>query len=305
MTYASSHNSKITWQVTAATQGMTLQVFIQQQLGSAWSNKAIKRAIDSRACTVNGKLERFAQRPLWSGDTVVWQAPTPISKVKASPAIIYEDADLLVCDKPAGIVTELDAITAYLASSQPLWLVHRLDRETTGLLLVAKSAHVQQLLESQFKERAVEKVYLALTQGSPKPSQGYISNYLVPKGSYQGQTYWGVGESSHNKARHAATSWYTLANANGCAVVKCLPQTGRTHQLRVHLSHLGAPILGDYQYGQGLSANAASRCMLHAWKLTFKHPSTQRQLQLHCSPPKDWLAVWQAYGGTELPLSRY
>lgn len=290
MTSVSSPSSEGSWEVSASEQGMTLLRFLQARIESSRSAKSLKKDIESKGCFVNGQLERFAARPLWKGDKVLWRQSTIAAL--PSPSIIYEDESFLALDKPPGLVCEPSAIAGYLPRHSTLLLVHRLDRDTSGLLLLAKSRYAEEGLRAQFHQRVIVKSYIAISSDSPSLSEGTICNYMLAKGRYCGQTFWGCSDVQVKGSLYAETSWRTLAKASKFAILECHPKTGRTHQIRVHLASLGCPIAGDSQYGKDDSLTMAPRCLLHAWKLSLKHPATGAPMQLLAPPPNDWKASW-------------
>jgi len=243
---------------------------------------------------------------------------------------LFEDARLWIIDKPADLVvhpgpghpsgTVLNALLARIRASEPAaagaasqdedeedlpaaaWpgLVHRLDRYTSGCLAMAKDAPAQQDLQRQFKARTVEKRYLALARASRKlPEVGSVLVDL-PIARHRLERLKMVVQAA---GRPAQTRVKVLARACGLALVECELLTGRTHQVRVHLAHLGAPILGDPLYGGATAWLDADRrglaCphpMLHAWKLALDHPEDGRRLHCLAPPPPAWRQVLEALG---------
>jgi len=288
---------------------------------------------------VNGEVVLKAGTRLRSGATVETELPEP-----APPALhllpeaidlptLFEDSHLWIVDKPAGMVvhpgpghasgTVLNALLGRLQVPvleagelpdededelpAPVWpgLVHRLDRYTTGCLAMAKDVGTQQALQAQFKERTVEKRYLALVRMSRKlPELGTllvdqpIARHRVDR----------LKMAIAAGGRPSQTRVKLLAKACGLALVECELLTGRTHQIRLHLAHLGAPILGDPIYGGATSWLDADRralpCphpMLHAWKLSLDHPGDGRRLSLLAPLPEAYREVL-ARLEIELPL---
>lgn len=298
MTYASSPSSESVWSVDSTDDGLSLLSFLQRQLAGLWTGKAIKRQLDCQCCYVNGKVEKFGSRRLCSGDVVTWRSLEPPSTGKkpagSSCSIIYEDELLLALDKPVGLVSEDEAVMRHLRRSGFLKLVHRLDRDTTGLLLLAKSEEAYQQLTRQFRQRTVEKVYIAIVEGTIPHDEGVISNYLVRKGSYQGQTFWGsTADGSTPGALYAETAWRVVARAPTATLVSCYPKTGRTHQIRVHLASLGYPIAGDCHYGA--CKLRVPRPLLHATSLTFQYPTSGATIELHSPLPPDFLELGRTF----------
>jgi len=256
---------------------MRLLQFLREKCEGAPSVKAIKRAIDGKACTVNDRIETFSSYPLKADDVVVLDksALTPQKSFKIP--ILYEDKDLCIVNKPAGLVSE------HIVGE----LVHRLDKETSGVLILAKTAKAKQKMIALFKEREVRKLYLAIVDGHVDKDSGKIDNYLGKKHAFQGQTVYGsVGEK---KGLRAITFWKVLRRGKTASLLSCEPLTGRTHQLRVHLSEMGHPILGDIQYGKKFHCPfKPQRNLLHAYSVVFVLPSTGKELKVTAPIPVDF-----------------
>jgi 23S rRNA pseudouridine1911/1915/1917 synthase len=204
---------------------------------------------------------------------------------------LYEDAHCFVLDKPSGIATVTegkgDGTVVYSLGIEENLLVHRLDRGTSGCLLIAKDNEARQFLQQQFKDRTVEKTYLAVVAGILDPPEAVIS---APIGrSPTDGTAMSVYRSP--KVRTARTSYRTIARGEAASLLACRPETGRTHQVRVHLKSIGHPILGDQAYGNKASkkvseAHGISRLCLHAWKLRFQSPH-QRDVEVEAPLPAE------------------
>ncbi len=288
------------WHVTESESGAKLSAFIQQKLEQKPSLKSIKRALESNRCLINGSIERFASTPLNLGDSI---ALLPFVDQRRHSGIekdriLYEDESLLVYNKPPGLSCEPSGIRALLPDYTP---VHRLDRDTTGILILAKSKEAYQTIGSQFRNRTVQKEYLALVDGVPKEKQGTVENYLGKKGWFQGQTIW--GKVNEDQGHLATTNWKLESVGKSAALIRCFPLTGRTHQLRVHLQSLGHPILGDAQYARRFNCPfLPSRVMLHANKIKFIHPTTHKKLSFVAPLPPDFLYASE-HAGIKMELS--
>lgn len=226
---------------------------------------------------------------LWPGECRVPPSPLPL-------AIVYEDESLLVIDKPAGLLvhptsgppepTLANAVVHHLSAGQhrpggfhPL---HRLDRNTSGLILIAKNPHVQHLLSGDGGKQ-ITREYLALVSGAVRPAAGIID---APIGRRPGS----IIERMVNPDGQPATTLYeTVRVLAGHCLLKLKLETGRTHQIRVHLAHIGHPILGDDLYGG--STEHIQRQALHAARLRFTHPLTGEQLDLSAPLPADMAGV--------------
>ena len=226
--------------------------------------------------------------------------------------VLYVDDSLLVVNKPAGLPSLPDGYQAqapHLRSVlEPiygrLWTVHRLDRETSGAVVLARSPQVHRALNTQFQERQAAKVYHALVIGSPSWAEQMVDAPLLPNGDRRHRSI------VTGKGKPAVTLLRVLEGYNGYALVEAQPKTGRTHQIRLHLAHLGHPIVVDGLYGNGeglfLSAikpgyrgNKAGepallgRLGLHAWSLAFAHPSSGERVSFIAPYPKDFQRTLQ------------
>ncbi|WP_068468029.1 RluA family pseudouridine synthase [Candidatus Protochlamydia phocaeensis] len=287
------------WVVSSQEAGCKLIAFLSSKVGNEYSARALKRAIENNCCQVNGRTERFASTLLGRGDHVVLvleQLPASLEKKpKWDPAqILYEDEAVLIYNKPAGVTSDEKGVLQLLKPHYPhLQLVHRLDRETSGILLLAKNAAIFDDFVQQFKQFHVHKRYRAIVDGILKDRRGTVENYLGKKHAYSGQAIWGAVKS--DKGLYAHTEWECLKTGKGASLVLCIPKTGRTHQIRVHLAGIGHPILGDFQYcKQFHCAYRPSRCLLHAEEIAFRHPLTKQTLSFQAPLPDDFLHAQKA-----------
>lgn len=271
--------------------GLTLLAFLKNKCPDFSSVKSLKRAIESKECLVNGKVEFFSSYRLMKGDVVELRT-LKISNGSSECEVVFEDSDLLVINKPAGLVSDAENIAKKLGYKGTLTLIHRLDKDTSGLLMLAKTAKMQQMMKDLFSKKEVQKYYLALADGSMSKKSGTIDNFLGKKGSYQGQTIY--GQVAEKDGERAITHWRLLEKGVRCCLFLLEPKTGRTHQLRVHLKEMGHPILGDYQYSKNFSCPIQpARQMLHAWGLYFIHPITLKEIALSASLPDDFITLSQ------------
>jgi len=280
------------WKVTAAEAGMNLTAFLKQKFQNQYSAKQLKRALEHNLCLVNKHLERFASTSLTAGDVIECDEVqfTKLFNIQKSSLeksnILYEDSDLFVYDKPSGLASDAEGIVKIVHQINPhLKLIHRLDKETTGVLLFAKNEDILQKMISQFKEFKVQKTYHALVDGLVRQNNGVIDNFLAPVYKYQGQTVWGKAL----KGSRARTEWKKVKQGRHSSLLLCRPITGVTHQIRVHMQELGHPILGDYQYGKHFECSYRPlRHMLHASEILFPHPRTGKVLKISSSFPTDF-----------------
>jgi len=260
--------------------------FLQEHLDPVPSGKALRKALEANACRVNGVVERFGSATVRPGAVVEladdWNKAAPKQKI----LVLFEDEHLLIANKPPGWVCTDDLCKKTFGRNTAL--IHRLDKDTSGLLLVAKTESTRLSMIDQFKAHSVEKWYLALVDGVVKQDHGVRESFLTKVGAFQGQTRYG----SRARGQHAKTVWQVLARGKTATLVLCQPVTGRTHQLRVHLAEMGHPILGDRQYAERFRCGYfAGRVLLHATRLKFKHPVSGELVDLEVKPPGDFEAA--------------
>ena len=283
------------------------------------SRSALQRLIGDGLVTLGGERVR-SSTVLRAGDRIEVRFPaeTPAGlEPETIPlVIVHEDADLLVVDKPSGMVVHPGAgdekgtlVHALLGRGGPLstiggpkraGIVHRLDRGTSGLLLVAKTDRAHRALAAAFEGREVEKTYQALVWGRLKRTEGTIEG--------------AIGRDRTNRLKmsvraprgRAATSrWRVIDDVPGFSRLEVRPETGRTHQIRVHLQALGHPIVGDDRYGgvgwrgvpdprRRLALRAFGRLALHAWRLALRHPVTGESLRFESPLPEEFATLLEA-----------
>ncbi len=260
--------------------------------------------VNGRPCKPSGRIRR--------GDIIEVHipAPEPVDLVAEPIAldILYEDSDILVINKPPGLVVhpapghprgtlvnallhhcrDLDGIGGQIRPG----IVHRLDRDTSGALVVAKNQRALDALAAQFKRRQVRKVYRALAWGCFKQKSGTLETL--------------IGRDPHNRkkmsarvsrGRVAVTRYNVLREYEEVSLIEAVIETGRTHQIRVHLAHLGHPVVGDRQYGRARASKrhiVAPRQMLHAYQIAFTHPRTGKTMEFTAPMPADMRGLLQA-----------
>lgn len=291
--------------------------------GRMLSRAKAQKAIEEGLVMVNDEVVRKPAHRVQEGDKVSLESPAPdktdqtITPVDLHLPILYEDDACMVIDKPAGIamhpgagmapgdVTMLHGI-AHLFRERSLpfstdsVLVHRLDKETTGCLLVAKTPAAHRFLQGQFETRTVKKTYLALVAGIPEHQTATVD---APIGrSVSDRTQMTVFHAG--KTREARTTYRILASGKNAALLECDLHTGRTHQVRVHLSSIGHPILGDGTYTSLLSERLAQEydirnLCLHAWKLAFTSPADEKEHTVEAPVPA------QLFRGSEVAGIRW
>lgn len=280
------------WSVRPNQTKLSLLEFLQLQLeDKGFSRRKVKGFIDAGYCFVQGKCERYGKRMLAVNDRiqlqVVTRAPQPLS-------VLYEDELIVVINKPPGITCDERLEKSMARDEKRTYLVHRLDKDTTGVVILAKTTAARDALMTQFSEQAVLKRYYALVHASMKPS-GVIENFLGPIERAEGKVVWG-------KVPHGAwayTEWQCKVQNKKASFVLLLPKTGKTHQLRVHLAGIGHPILGDRVYGTA-GTSLYPRQLLHAYQVQFVHPGTGVALLVQAPLPSDFLEVGQTLFGKTL-----
>ena len=280
--------------LTADRDGERLDLFIARRL-SDLTRSRVRKLIDGGAVSINGETPRKAGVKLAAGQRVRVAIPPPKpSTLRPEPmalSIVYEDGDLLVIDKPAGLAvhpspghsshTLVHGVLAHCPNLSGIGgegrpgIVHRLDKDTSGLIIVAKNDAAHVSLARQLKERKVEKTYLALVEGRIEPAEGIIEAPIGRDPRHRKRM------AVVERGREARTRYRLLREVAGRSLVEVRPETGRTHQIRVHLASIGFPICGDALYGRGGAALAGlSRQFLHAHRLAFRHPATGERLEL-------------------------
>ena len=281
-----------------------LDIFAADELAD-FSRAIVQKMIKDGKITVNGKRVKPSW-PLTPGEVVEIEMPAPEAKTKLSDLIIHDGKDFFVLIKPAGMLvhpqspvweehpeavfsTEETLVSVILANppkgfdtSMPrAGLVHRLDRETSGVMVVAKTQEFQAEMVDLFSNREVHKTYHSIACGEVPDNEGTID---VPIGRVAGGKI-----KASDVGREAVTDYKVLERKNGFTYIELYPRTGRTNQLRVHLSWLGYPVLGDWLY-RGATAD---RLMLHARRIEFNHPLTGKKLKFEAPVPNDFLAAWK------------
>lgn len=309
-----------------AKDAMRLDLLLVKE-GGGRSRAEAQRLIDAGLVRLCGRVVKKASATVRTGDHVEYEElpPSPSETVIGVEdlhlPILYEDSVCLVINKPAGLSvapgagrkpgtpTVLHGIAhlfseRHIPFSHDRVLVHRLDKETTGCLLVAKNPDAHSLLQQQFMSRQVRKVYLALVAGIPSPREAII-DAPVGRNIHRKTTMSIIGT---RKPREAQTLYRVIGSHGDVALLQCEPRTGRTHQIRVHCAAIGHPILGDRQYTSGKAqkfrhAYEIPSLCLHAWRLTFTSPADQREHEVVAPPPPAFREVMRKVGmDSALPL---
>ncbi|WP_457756371.1 RluA family pseudouridine synthase [Thermodesulfatator indicus] len=290
--------------VLPADEGKRLDVFLAENISELTRSQA-KKIIESGHVKIDGKVVSKPRHKIKAGDRIKVFVPAPkpleIKPEEEVPfEILYEDKHLAVINKPPGVVVHPGAghyegtlVHGLLARLKDLsgiggelrpGIVHRLDKDTSGLLVVAKDDKTHQALTQMFKDREIKKIYLALVHGVPRLSAGKIEK---PIGRHPVNRQ---KMSVHAKTGREALTFYRVRERfPKAALLEVEPKTGRTHQIRVHLASIGHPIVGDELYGGARPYGPkARRQMLHAYRLAFKHPVTGKELFFEAPLPEDF-----------------
>ena len=255
---------------------------------------------------------------VWGGETVTVQPDThpaelPHLAEAIDLSIVYEDADILVIDKPAGLVTHpgagnwegtlLNALLHHVPGAASLpraGIVHRLDKDTSGLMVVAKTLEAQTQLVRDLQARTVKRVYWAVVLGRMQPPAGSID---APIGRHPTQRVkMAVVEAGRSSGKPALTHYRVLRQFADLAWVECRLASGRTHQIRVHMAHLGHPLLGDPVYaGRRRAPVEFPRQALHAVRLGLTHPSSGAAMEWEAPPPADFAGLLQMLEQRDAP----
>jgi 23S rRNA pseudouridine1911/1915/1917 synthase len=292
---------RLSLEVAPADEGERLDRFIAARGGI--SRGEARRALDSGGVFLEGRRCKVAGRAVRRGQKVVVNLEEG-GRGASSPAaldrgrLLYADADLAAVDKPAGVPAQptltsdrgtLPELVAALLGT-PVTIVHRLDRETSGVTLLARTRAAAAALSEAFRVGVAEKTYLALCARPPAPAEGRLDAPLGKDPARPGL------RRVDPRGDPAATRYRTVRVSAGGALVEARPETGRTHQIRVHLAHLGAPLLGDARYGgpRRVGEVVVPRVMLHASRLELAHPVTGAAMVFEAPVPEDFAAVERA-----------
>lgn len=317
--------------VDEASSGQRLDKWLALQPGID-SRSQVEKLLKAKAITLNGKPVKASYK-LNTGDTLSVSFPDPepsgLVPYPLDLDIYFEDRDLIVLSKPSGLVvhpshghqqqTLVNALIHHTTdlsmglNEQRPGIVHRIDKDTSGLLVVAKNNHSHQHLAAQFKAKTTHRIYHALTFQTPNPLEGSIESHLVrhPKDR---KRFASEGIVANPKGKWAKTHYKVLGvHPTGIALVRCQLETGRTHQIRVHLSEKHAPILGDWHYtSSGRLKNLKSNTLrgliqsmtgigLHAVELGFIHPRTGENMLFRAPWPDNLQPLVEHLGWTQVP----
>lgn len=318
--------------------GKRLDAWLSAQLAPDLSRNRIQALIGAGQVTVAGIVVRETKYKLQDGMTIEIMIPEPEDATPQGEdiplEILYEDTDLIVINKPAGLVvhpgngnwtgTLVNALIHHCGNTlsgiggvKRPGIVHRLDKETSGVIVVAKNDLAHRHLSAQFADHGrtgdLERAYLAIVWGTPDRTTGKID---APLGrSHRDRTKQAIVHEERDDARHAVTHFEVLERFGAkedstalASLVECQLETGRTHQIRVHMAHIGHPLVGDLEYGGAYKTKANkldeplqstvkgfSRQALHARLLAFEHPATGEIMRFEAPPPGDMSELLEAF----------
>lgn len=282
-----------------------LMAFLIAQLPHKNRNN-IKSLLSNKQVLIDGKVYTQFNHPLQPGQvvTVAANRAPEISQYRGL-TILYEDQFLIVINKQAGLLsmatnkerdrTAYGILSDYVKKENPknkMFIIHRLDRETSGVMMFARSEKVQKLMQESWNDTTKQRTYVALVEGTPEPPTGTISSYLRESKALI------VYSSQNPDTGQLSVTNYTVVKANeDFALLELELETGRKNQIRVHMQDIAHPIVGDSKYGA--TSNPIGRLGLHAERLAFEHPITGEQLQFSAPIPKSFLAVVKAHQDNE------
>lgn len=295
--------------VPEAAHGTRLDTFLATQSG--YTRSRIERLIEEGCIAVQGVAAKKSGMKLAAGQSVRMDVPeVKEAHVEAQCIaldILYEDSDVVVVNKPCGMVvhpaagnedgTLVNALLYHIRDLSGIGgamrpgIVHRLDKDTSGVLLVAKNDAAHQALSAQFKARTMEKHYLAVVQGGFAQDEGEIDAPLARHRTDRKRM------AVVTEGKPSKTTYTVVERLRGAALLDVHLHTGRTHQIRVHMAYIGRPILGDVIYGGKHPPHKATRLMLHAWWIAFTHPRTGERVRVEAPMPEEFarsVEKWRA-----------
>jgi 23S rRNA pseudouridine1911/1915/1917 synthase len=318
------------FEVKSRIEGKRLDAYLASRF-TDYSRQVVQKVIDADGVRVNGRTVKASYR-VRPGDVISIHLPD-LPQSRPAPEdlpieIVYDDEHLTVVNKPAGMVTHpargnwrgtlvnalqfhFDRLSTLAGENRP-GIIHRLDRDTTGLLVVAKDERIHHKLALQFELRSVQKEYLALVYGVPQRDSDYIEQ---PIGFHPVSREKMAIRSASDGGKSAVTFYQVEERFRGYALVRCQPKTGRTHQIRIHLTHIGHPIVADKLYSgrdrltlealqnperrdirlfDAPETTLIDRQALHAHRLKFEHPATHEELSVTGKLPADFAQTLEA-----------
>ncbi len=279
-------SKKLTLEITNELSGRKIESILEKDLSISRSLIAkLKRA--EGAITLNGQSEKVIAR-VKEGDILsvtVKEKENSIESTEIPLKMLFEDEDILAVNKPCGMPvhpsknhitdTLANGLKNYFGEDSGIHIITRLDRDTSGVVLVAKNPHTAKILTEQMKDVSIQKEYIAVVNGCPSPLKGAIDAPI--------DRDTGIKRKVSQNGKPALTEYEVIKNGEN-SVVRLYPKTGRTHQIRVHLSHMGHPIFGDSMYG---APQVGERTRLHCRRIVFLHPATTEKTEIIAPIPED------------------
>lgn len=265
------------------------------------STTTLRKMLTQGRVLVNDDVVHRAKTALSPGDTVMLldraraeeRTPPPETEAPVNLNIVYEDDDILVVNKPPHLLSvatdRLEADTLHARCVEHLrrrddqawcYIVHRLDRETSGVMVLAKTKPAKHELQTQFEDRSVHRMYMALVEGVPQSSSGTVRTWLMEDKHLNVKAV----NANHPKGKEAISHHRTVSSNATNSLVEVMIETGRRHQIRMAMQHLGTPVVGDERHGA--STNPHQRVMLHAFALEFLHPGNHDPVRFEAPLPR-------------------
>ena len=273
---------------------------VLQHLHPNSSNARLRKMLTQGRILVNDSVVHRAKHEVQSGDIVAvidrqkaeQQTPPPNTTPPVDLDVVFEDDTLLMVNKPAQLLSvatdrlEVDTLHSrcveHLRHSDKrgwCYIVHRLDRETSGIMVMAKTKEAKEELQQQFSERTVHRIYLARVEGCPTPSEGTVRTWLMEDKHLNVKAV----NKDHPKGREAISHYRVLSSNETTSLIEVMIETGRRHQIRMAMQHLGTPVVGDERHGA--TTASADRILLHAHALEFLHPETDDPVRFEAPVP--------------------
>ena len=286
--------------------GTRMDAYLSAVTDNTLSRSFIQKLVAGKQVCVNGEVKEEKKYKVRTGDVVEMTIPEPVRADNAEPEdipldIVYEDEDVAVINKPRGMVvhpapgnetgTLVNGLLYHFRDLSSVGgvirpgIVHRIDKDTSGLLMVAKNDKAHLSLSGQLKEHSITRVYRAVVWNNFKEEEGTVDAPIArdPKNRFRMAVEAG--------GRNAVTHYRVLERFGKFTLIECRLETGRTHQIRVHMAWKKHPLLGDALYGPAKNPYGAEGQMLHAGVLGFDHPTTGRRMEFECSPPPEFTRI--------------
>nr|WP_245583072.1 RluA family pseudouridine synthase [Paenibacillus daejeonensis] len=264
------------------------------------SRNSVKSLLTRKQVAVDGRIVSIHNHPLEPGQVVTVGEREPETAPLAGMSILHEDEDIIVIHKDAGLLsiatdkedqlTAYRQLTAYVRRTDPrqrIFIVHRLDRDTSGVMMFARSEQIQQQLQNEWQEAVVERSYVALVEGRVRRAAGRIESWLK-----ESKTLRMYASERQGDGQHAITHYKVMETSRTHSLLEVTLETGRKNQIRVHMEEIGHPVVGDKKYGS--TSNIIGRLGLHARILVFRHPRSGELLRFETPIPKAFLTPFRS-----------